>query len=415
MYWKIGVMSILTLGYAYEAALFLLARRQRKQPLPQRVSGIYDAEAYGTWSRYAGEKSMLALVSGAVAFAVYFALFAANAFAWFEQLLPESIYLGALGLLTANVLLSALLQVPFDYMDDMKIEEKYGFNKTTLHTFIADQVKGLLISLLLSGGLLCLFILLYSTMGNLFFLAIYLILMVLLFVFSTFSLPLMKIFNRFKQLPDGDLRDRLNRLFESNGFKIKRILIMDASRRTAKVNAFCAGMGRFKEIALFDNLLASYSEDEIVAVFAHELAHSKHRDSLKSTGFASLILIPVILAAQYLLADLSFFTAFGFKGVDFAFAFIALSSVLLTPFMALIGIPMNALSRRNEYRADAFARAQGFGAPLASALKKLSRDNFSNLNPHPLIVTLQYSHPPLRCRLEALEGPGMGPPTDLEQ
>ena len=276
-------------------------------------------------------------------------------------------------------------------------------------------MKGLLISLLLSGGLLCLFILLYSTMGNLFFLAIYLILMVLLFVFSTFSLPLMKIFNRFKQLPDGDLRDRLNRLFESNGFKIKRILIMDASRRTAKVNAFCAGMGRFKEIALFDNLLANYSEDEIVAVFAHELAHSKHRDSLKSTGFAALILVPVILAAQHLLADLSFFTAFGFKGVDFAFAFIALSSVLLTPFMALIGIPMNALSRRNECSADAFARAQGFGGPLASALKKLSRDNFSNLNPHPLIVTLQYSHPPLRCRLEALEGPGMGPPTDLEQ
>ena len=125
MYWKIGVMSILTLGYAYEAALFLLARRQRKKPLPQRVSGIYDAEAYGTWSRYAGEKSMLALVSGAVAFAVYFGTFCGKRVrVVLEQLLPESIYLGALGLLTANVLLSALLQVPFDYMDDMKIEEE---------------------------------------------------------------------------------------------------------------------------------------------------------------------------------------------------------------------------------------------------------------------------------------------------
>ena len=177
---------------------------------------------------------------------------------------------------------------------------------------------------------------------------------------------------------------------------------MDASRRTTKVNAFCTGLGKFKKIALYDNLVENYTEDEIAAVFAHELAHFKHRDTAKMTAYNLLTMaaLTAMIAAFALIPQISL--DYGFADVNFAFALAALTGVLLSPVMTVLQIPAAFFGRRYEYRADRMAAELGYGDAMVSVLKKLARDNFSDLNPHPVIVALEHNHPTVSARIERI-------------
>lgn len=192
-------------------------------------------------------------------------------------------------------------------------------------------------------------------------------------------------------------------LLTKHGYEVKAIEVMDASRRTTKLNAYFTGFGKMKSIVLYDNLVEKMSTEEICAVFAHELGHGLHKDVLKmqimNVGNLLLMAVVVWLAVR----EPRLYTAFGFDAVNYGFAYILVGFGLglVQPLTALAS---NAFSRAAEYRADRQAIEEGYGRPMVSALKKLAKDNFAHLSPSPINVVLEYSHPPLSERIEAIEG-----------
>ena len=235
--------------------------------------------------------------------------------------------------------------------------------------------------------------------------------MVVLFAVLLFALVLflaflspyfMKIFNKFTPLEDGELKSKLTALLEKNGYQVKEIKVMDASRRSTKSNAFFTGFGKTKTIVLFDTLLENSTIDEICAVFAHEMGHGIHKDTLKNQILAFGEVIIISLLAWLLVRYPKLHQVFGFQSVNYGMALFLLSYCILPVISPLIGLVSNWYSRRAEYRADRKAAEEGYGEALISALKKLSRENFANLAPDPLVVKLAYSHPTLSQRIQAI-------------
>ena len=399
---KMLVILCILLGFGFDVLTEWLDARQEKRPMKACVRDIYDEKEYSRWQQYSHEKKRLSLLSSGVSAAVLTVLFAINAFAWLSARLPRNEYANSLLLFCIWTAFSAVMGLPFHYINQMKIEEKYGFNRTTLKTFLMDEVKNTLVSLVLFGALLAASIACWHGLGNAFFLAVYGILALIMLGISTFSLTFMKLFNKFAPLEEGSLRTRLEALFRENGFQLKNIYVMNASQRTTKANAFCTGLGKFKEIALYDTLVNNFTEDEIIAVFAHELTHFRHGDTRHMTALNILGFLPAMLLVWLLAADPAPLRQLGFDQVNFGMIYITLFEAVLGPIMLLMQAPMAAFSRWQERRADAYPAAIGLAAPMESALKKLARQNFANLNPHPLNVKLLYDHPPIAERIERI-------------
>ena len=178
---------------------------------------------------------------------------------------------------------------------------------------------------------------------------------------------------------------------------------MDASRRSTKSNAYFSGFGKMKTIVLYDTMVQAMTTDEICAVFAHEMGHGLHKDTLKNQLLSFVQMLFLSVLAWLTLRTSDIFTAFGFPGVNYGFALFLIMSVEFALIAPLFGLLVNGISRRAEYRADAQAVEEGYGEALISALKKLTRENFGELAPSPLLVKLEYSHPTLSQRITAIE------------
>ena len=222
-------------------------------------------------------------------------------------------------------------------------------------------------------------------------------------IISLLVMPILRIYNKFEPLPDGELRTELLALCEKYGVKVKKICVKDASRRTTRANAFCTGFTKKKVISLDDNLVNGYETEQIVAVFAHEFAHATRRHMLKSFPFAIFRSTLTIVFLGIILNVPAVFTAFGFAGINYFFA-INVIPLFNWPVEELLDIVTNYLSRKHEYEADAFAAKEGYGEALISCLKTLSKESLSNVNPHPYIVMVDYSHPTLSQRIAAIRG-----------
>ena len=400
---KALVILCILLGYAYDfATAWLDDRWEKKHALPESVRDIYDEKEYQRWKQYSAEKKKLRLVSGLINLAALLGMFLLDGFAALSRLLPAGEYANALTLMTVWMVITELLDLPFSYYNQMKIEEKYGFNRSSKKTFFLDAIKNYVISTGLFCGLIAVAIACHKAFGSAFFLVVYAALAVFMLAVNTFSLTFMKIFNKFDPLPEGTLRDRLTAMFTQNGYQLKNIWVMNASKRTTKANAFCAGLGKFKEIALYDNLVNDFDEDEIIAVFAHELTHFKHNDTRHLAALNLLQFLPVVLLLLWVATDPACMTQMGFDSLNFGMVFIVLFQAVLFPVMTLIQIPMSAFSRMQERRADGYPATVGLGDALIRALKKLARLNFANLNPHPLNVMLSYDHPPIAERIRLI-------------
>lgn len=400
---KALVILCILLGYAYDfATAWLDDRWEKKHALPESVRDIYDEKEYQRWKQYSAEKKKLRLVSGLINLAALLGMFLLDGFAALSRLLPAGEYANALTLMTVWMVITELLDLPFSYYNQMKIEEKYGFNRSSKKTFFLDAIKNYVISTGLFCGLIAVAIACHKAFGSAFFLVVYAALAVFMLAVNTFSLTFMKIFNKFDPLPEGTLRDRLTAMFTQNGYQLKNIWVMNASKRTTKANAFCAGLGKFKEIALYDNLVNDFDEDEIIAVFAHELTHFKHNDTRHLAALNLLQFLPVVLLLLWVATDPACMTQMGFDSLNFGMVFIVLFQAVLFPVMTLIQIPMSAFSRMQERRADGYPATVGLGDALIRALKKLARLNFANLNPHPLNVKLSYDHPPIAERIRLI-------------
>jgi STE24 endopeptidase len=401
MNYKLLALIILTVIYIYEMLLNVISMQSMNNPIPENVSDVYDPETYRKWREYKKEKSRLSVISDTVSFAISMLLIALDVYAAFAGLFPKTPFMQ----MTAVVLLSAvsdLLLIPFSYYDTMGIEEKYGFNRSSKKTFWLDQLKGFLIGILLSAVIGSLLMWTHQALGDL-LIIVFAGAMTLLLLAISFLYPVLsRIFNKFTPLEDGELKEKLTGLLEKHGYKVRAIQVMDASRRTTKSNAYFSGFGKMKTIVLYDTMIEQMTTDEICAVFAHEMGHGLHKDTLRNQVMSFLMMLVVGVLAWLTLRTPGIWPAFGFDSVNYGFAMILIMSVEFALISPLFGLLTNYLSRKAEYRADAQAVQEGYGEALISGLKKLSRENFADLAPSPLLVRLEYSHPTLSQRINAI-------------
>lgn len=401
MRWFI-VLALLVLGHLYKLVLHIVQQRSAGNPTPENVADVYDAETYEKWRRYSGEQSRLGIISCLASFALEVILLVSGAYAWAASCFPAGWFWQALAVILFSALCETVVGVFISYYDTMVIEEKYGFNRSTMKTFVTDQIRNLLIGLVLNTLLVSLLALIWIWLGNwmllLFTGAVFCFTLLISFLYPIFS----RMGNKFEPLEESELKDKLMALLTRHGYQVKAIEVMDASRRTTKLNAYFTGFGKMKTIVLYDNLVNAMSTDEICAVFAHELGHGLYKDVLKQQimNLGNLFLMALVAWVAVRSDDLH--TTFGFAQVNFGFANI-LIGIGLGLIQPLTGMAMSAYSRFAEYRADRQAVKEGYGPMLVTALKKLARENFAHLAPAKLLVVLEYSHPPLSQRIEAVE------------
>lgn len=385
-----------------EAVIDHLDDTQIDKELPENVRDVYSEEEYRRWRSYHAENGRLTLVQFILTAAVEFVLLVGNLYAALFSLLSSyPVYLQYLIFLVLLALTELPISIPVDYYDTFVIEEKYGMNRSSKKTFWTDLVKDLTIGIALAYAVLVILLFFFERYGNMAILwaGIAVIAFALAVALAT---PLyLRMFNRFSPLPDGEVKEKLIALCEKHGLTVKKIVVRDASRRTTKSNAFCYGLTKQKVISLDDNLVEHFAPDEIVAVFAHEFAHARYKHTMRSLPFAILRSMVSVAALGIVLNFSALFFALGFAGTNY-YAASLLLSLISWPVRMLLDALFNFLSRKHEYEADAFAAKEGYGGALIAALKKLHKEALSDINPHPLAVMLDYSHPTLSQRITAI-------------
>ncbi|UWG97101.1 M48 family metallopeptidase [Dehalobacter sp. DCM] len=398
-------LFVISIVFILNISLSILSYSYRNQPIPENVSDVYDEIGYKKWLNYTMENHRLSILekivnTGMLLLFLTLGIFPALANA--VNRLTDDPILQTLLFLGVYFFISYILNIGFSWYHNFSIEERYGFNKSTIKTFILDQLKSILLTLVLGSIILYILLALYLNMGNGYLIYAWLVVAsIMLAVNLLYTQLFIRIFNKLSPLPDGELKQKIEELAKNTGFEIKKISVMDASKRSGKLNAFFSGFGKFKHIVLYDTLLQKCTSDEIVSILAHEIGHAKHRDVLRNV-LISLVQIAVYLVLMtFFLSSVNLANAFGFSHVHLGFS-IVLFGILIEPIGIALGIPLSAYSRKAEYKADEFALQVGYKKAMISALKVLARENFSNLTPHPLVVRLTYSHPPISHRIEAL-------------
>jgi STE24 endopeptidase len=298
----------------------------------------------------------------------------------------------------------AVIGIPFGIYATFGIEARFGFNQTTWATYVADQIKRLVLAILLGGPLLAAVLALFNYAGAYAWLycwgATVGFMLLIQYIAPTWIMPL---FNRFEPLAEGELNDAIMAYACSIDFALDRIYVMDGSKRSSKSNAFFTGFGRNRRIVLFDTLVEKHTTDELVAVLAHEMGHYKRKHIIKNLALGILQAGVMFLILSFFITYPGLFAAFYVEEAS-VYAGLVFFSLLYAPLDGLTGLILQALSRAHEYEADRFAvQTSQKGGDLITALKKLTVDNLSNLQPHPFYVLLNYSHPPVLERIGAIE------------
>ena len=374
--------------------------------LPAEFDGIYDEEKYAKSQEYSRINTRFGWLSGGVSLIGFLGFWFFSGFELVHQwalsfeldFIPTGlIFLGSL------TFLSSLLSLPFSLYSTFVIEERFGFNKTTWKTWLMDSIKGLGLTIVLGVPLLSAVLWMLEMLGDWAWLYAWGVMQVfsllIQFIAPTWIMPL---FNKFTPLEDGTLRDSILAFAKKVEFNLQNVYVMDGSKRSSKSNAFFTGFGKNKRIALFDTLIEKHSDEELVAVLAHEIGHYKHKHILKSmiTGMVHSFILFWLFGV--FMKEPALYDAF-FMSSTPIYAGIIFFSMVLSPVDSLLSLYMNFRSRKHEFEADAFAVTKtGKAQPMIDALKKLSRDNLSNLTPHPFYVYLHYSHPPALVRIEAI-------------
>jgi STE24 endopeptidase len=404
------------LDYGLERLLAYLNSTYWSDQLPKELEGIYDQEKYRRSQRYEKSKQKFAFVLSTLTLLAMLFMLVAGGFAWMDAfvrqythhpILMALLFFGILGFV------SNLLSLPFDVYHVFVLEEKFGFNRTTAKTFILDRLKGLLLSIIIGGGLLSLIILIYESTGNYFWLIAWgVITFFMIFMSMFYSNLIVPLFNKQKLLDQGPLRDAIEQFAMKVGFKLKNIYIIDGSKRSKKANAYFTGLGMKKRIVLYDTLIQDHTNEELVAVLAHEIGHYKKKHTLMGIVLSTLqtgimlFILSLFIRKDSGIAQSLCQAVSGFSGLETKQSFhvgILAFGLLYSPLSFILGLILNRISRRHEYAADRFAGIQYDPVALMDALKKLSVNNLSNLHPHPAYVFFYYSHPTLLQRLHALE------------
>jgi len=406
MFMKIIVIGVIVFMQLFEFLLKFLNYRNRNALIPKNVSDIYDKETYEKRSAYDMEHLRLSVTQGICNLAIIVSVLAFNIhhmfFEWGHGF-TENPYLLMLIMFGMIELITWPVDIIFSAIGTFKIEAKYGFNKTNIRTFIIDRIRNfVLLTIVVGLGLVALFMYIHNIAGDWVFVVFSVVVMIIMFAVVFFMPYIFRIMYKFTPIEEGSLKEKIDALAKATGFNIKKVYSINASKRTTKLNAFFAGFGNTKTIGLYDNLIEKFTEEEVVSVLAHELGHAKGRHALKSMPFMLAQFGVMILGIWFAVGNADISTAFGFYELNLAFNFSMIIS-LMGPLMILLGLPASIISRKNEYEADAFEVKHGGLENAISAMKKLCRENFSNLTPHPFVVAMRYSHPTASQRIAAME------------
>ena len=414
LFWFFIIISLVVFNYLFSNILDYVNHSNWKDEIPNELKDFYNKQKYKKAKDYALSKNKIGLFSSSISFLFIMTLLVFNGYGFIDQLVNSDI-LKSFFLFDLNssfaqsglfflilFILNSIISIPFSYYNTFIIEEKFGFNKTTKSTFFLDILKSSLLSIFIGGALLFLALYLYDNLNDGFWLWLWIGLSFLMIFINMFYADLIvPIFNKLKPLDDGELRQKIEKYSKEVGYLLKNIYVIDGSKRSTKANAFFSGLGPRKTIALYDTLIEKHTEDELVAVLAHEVGHFK-----KKHIFSGLIMSIIQIGVMTFFFELclrlpEISLALGGSEASFHLGLIGFS-VIFSPISMLSGILMNYISRKNEFEADAYAKETFNGQDLSLALKKLSVDSLSNIYPHPLYVFFHYSHPPLIQRLRAL-------------
>ena len=412
--WFFIIISLVIFNYLFSNILDYINHRNWKDEIPNELEDFYDKEKYKKAKNYALSKNKIGLFSSSISFLLVISLLFFNGygiidqfansdfFKSFESLKINSSFIQSGVFFLILFILNSVISIPFSYYNTFVIEEKFGFNKTTKSTFFIDIIKSTFLSLFIGGILLFLALFLYDNLNEGFWLWLWIGLSLLMILINMFYADLIvPIFNKLTPLDDGELRNKIEKYSKDVGYLLKNIYVIDGSKRSTKANAFFSGLGPRKTIALYDTLIEKHTENELVAVLAHEVGHFKKKH-IFSGLIMSIIQIGIISFFFELCLKLPEISiALGGSESSFHLGLVGFS-IIFSPISILSGIIMNYNSRKNEFEADAYAKETFNGEDLSLALKKLSVDSLSNIYPHPLYVFFHYSHPPLIQRLRAL-------------
>jgi STE24 endopeptidase len=399
------IISILILSYIFDSWLDYLNHVHYKMPLPSIVDGLYNSEKLTQQRSYHNINYKVDEISSFISFVLTLAILLMEVLPWFDVVIrsyTNSAYWQALFFFIGIGLVFQLISLPFSIYSTFVIEQKFGFNKITPKLYILDMIKSIVLSLVIGGGLMFLIIWFWQITQDLFWLYAWGAFTVFsLFMTLFYSNIIVPLFNKQTPLPQGELRTAIELFANKVNFELNNIYIIDASKRSTKSNAYFTGLGKKKRIVLYDTLLDHNTTAEIVAILAHEIGHYKHKHTLWGS-LISIVQTGVFLYIFGIFINIPFFAlSLGGEIISFHMSIISFG-LLLEPISLILGILSSKLSRHFEYQADDFVVNQGLAGDLIDALKKLSVDNLSNINPHPFYVFVHYSHPPLHLRLENL-------------
>ncbi len=408
-YTEIQILLLVIISFQFIIDLIsgLLNYSSFDKPLPNNVENIFSENEYSKSQKYKKVNFKFNLVSSFYSFSILFTVLYFGLLGSLDSYIRNVTFENEISLslifFASVFIISDTLKIPLQLYRVFVIEEQFGFNNTTLKTFIFDKFKSYFISLLLIVILatpLLLFIIFFPSSFWIYFWI--LISIFLIFINMFYTTLIVPIFNKLEVLGDGDLKKKLDNFSAKVKFPITNIFVINGSKRSKKANAFFSGFGRNKKVVLYDTLIKNHTADELVAVLAHEIGHYKLNHvktnmviSIITTGFMLFILSNFIFNS-----DISY--ALG-GNVSFRHLEIFAFFIIYSPISSIISVLMNIKSRKNEYEADEYAVKNFKKGPMEDALRKLSKDNLTNMTPHPVYEFLNYSHPSISKRLKAID------------
>lgn len=400
------IIGILMAQYIIHQILEYLNAKKFDAQVPPELQDVFDAQEYNKSQAYKLTNYRFGSLSEGVSLIATLAFLLLDGFELIDKI-ARGITDHTIGLplvfFGIIMLISSIAGLPFSYYQTFVIEEKYGFNKTTKGLFFLDKVKGLILTTVFGGGILTLFILFYQWTGPKFWLYTWIMFtVVILFINLFYSRFIVPLFNKQTPLDDGSLKNAIEGYAKKVGFELQNIFVIDGSKRSTKANAYFSGFGREKRITLFDTLINDLEEEEIVAVLAHEVGHYKRKHIIFNLVTSLLLTGITLYVLSLFINNPEISLAIGVSTPSFHAGLIGFA-LLYSPISEVTGLAMNYLSRRFEFQADDYAKTTYASAPLVTSLKKLSKNNLSNLTPHPAYVFVHYSHPPLIERIRNLK------------
>jgi STE24 endopeptidase len=404
----LGIVTFILIDFAAGRVIDFLNESNKNVALTGVAAEIYNPDEYAKSLEYGTAKYKVEMLTTVIATGVMLSAIILGWFAWLDQVIRDRfsndllitvIFFGVL------ILVSMIGNLPISYYSTFVIEEKFGFNKTTKKLFVMDTIKQLLLSVALGLPVIALIAWIYQSLQSTFWLVGWLaVSAITLFMFIFGTRIFLPMFNKLKPLPEGDLRTEVEDYCQSQGFPLSKLWEMDASKRSTKLNAFFSGMGKVKIIGLYDTLIEKLTTKETVAVLAHEVGHYKRKHVYTMFAFSNVQTLVIFSLMGWLLGNPNLSKALGSDIPSFHLSMIAFF-MLFTPVSTVLGLINNSFSRHNEYQADQYSIDTYPGARdhMYSALKKLSVESLSNLNPHPVYVAVHYSHPPILDRLANLK------------